>query len=75
MTSGGRAERLVSAGYVGISAAKTRTESMVTSSEARSAEGRRVMWVYLPLKHGRATHENADTRGEQLHHSREWNKH
>ena len=49
----GGAERHASAGYVGISAAATRTGSLVTSSEARSAELRRVMWVYLPLQHGR----------------------
>ena len=46
------AERRESAGYVGISAAKTRTGSLVRSSGARSAESRRVMSVYLPLQHG-----------------------
>ena len=69
------AERLESAGYVGISAAATRTESLVTSGGARTAQSRRVMSVYLPLNTDRRTHETADKRGEQLHHSREWNKH
>ena len=46
-------ERRVSVGYVGLYAATTRTGSLVTSGGARSAELRRVMWVYLPLKHGR----------------------
>ena len=48
-----RAERRESAGYVGISAAKTRTGSLVRSSGAHRSECRRVMLVYLPLNHGR----------------------
>ena len=51
-TGVGGAERHALEGYVGLSAATTRTGSLVTSGGARSAELRRVMWVYLPIKHG-----------------------